>query len=95
MSQKEIARMGRDIIPLILLKEGEEGIIHSVSGGLGLIGRLASMGLTSGMRVKVVRNIGGPLIVTTNGTRIAIGRGQAQKIIVRRLTGGREKAEPA
>jgi ferrous iron transport protein A len=87
--------MGKDMIPLIFLQEGEEGIIHSVEGGLRLIGRLASMGITSGMRVKVVRNIGGPLIVTTNGTRIAIGRGQAHKIVVRRLTYGIAKAEPA
>jgi Fe2+ transport system protein FeoA len=84
--------MGIDIIPLISLHEGEEGIIQSVTGGVGLIGRLASMGLTSGMRVKVVRNIGGPLIVTTNGTRIAIGRGQSQKIAVRRLTAAKEEA---
>jgi len=87
-----MVRMGIDIIPLISLHEGEEGIIQSVTGGVGLIGRLASMGLTSGMRVKVVRNIGGPLIVTTNGTRIAIGRGQSQKIAVRRLTAAKEEA---
>jgi Fe2+ transport system protein FeoA len=86
--------MGKDIISLVLLKEGEEGIIHSVSGGLGLIGRLASMGITSGMKVKVVRNIRGPLIVTTNGTRIAIGRGQANKIGIRRLTAEKGKIEP-
>jgi len=85
--------MGGDIVPLILLKEGEEGIIYSVSGGLGLIGRLASMGIALGVRVKVLRNIGGPLIVIANGTRIAIGRGQSQKIVVRRLTAGKEKAE--
>lgn len=77
-----------DVIPLILLEEGEEAIIHSVTGSANLIGRLASLGLTSGIRVRIVRNIGGPLIVTTNGTRIAIGRGQAQKIGVRRLTSG-------
>lgn len=75
-----------DAIPLISLKEGEEAIIHVISGGPGLLGRLASLGLTSGMKVKIVRNINGPVIVTTNGTRIAIGRGQAQKIAVRRLT---------
>jgi len=84
--------MGIDIISLISLHEGEEGIIHSVTGGPGLIGRLASMGLTSGMRVKVVRNIGGPLIVTTNGIRIAIGRGQSQEIAVRRLTAAKKEA---
>jgi Fe2+ transport system protein FeoA len=87
--------MGGDLMPLILLKEGQEGIVHIVSGGLGLIGRLASLGITSGMRVKVVRNIGGPLIITTNGTRIAIGRGQAQKILIRRLAAGMVQAEIA
>ncbi len=84
--------MGDDLIALVLMKEGEEGIIHAVSGGAGLIGRLASLGLASGVRVRIVRNIGGPLIVTTNGTRIAIGRGQAQKIRVRRLTRGSDKS---
>ncbi len=87
--------MEREIIPLILLKEGEEGIVHLISGGLGFIGRLASMGITSGMRVKVLRNIGGPLIITTNGTRIAIGRGQAQKILIRHLSVDKEKSDSA
>jgi Fe2+ transport system protein FeoA len=87
--------MGNDLIPLIVLKEGEEGIVHMVSGGLGLIGRLASLGITSGMRVKVVRNIGGPLIITTNGTRIAIGRGQAQKIMIRPLAAVKVQADIA
>jgi Fe2+ transport system protein FeoA len=84
-----------DVVTLISLNEGEEGIIQMVSGGTGLIGRLASLGITSGVRVRIVRNIGGPLIVTTNGTRIAIGRGQAQKIGVRRLAAAGEKAESA
>lgn len=87
--------MIEDVIPLILLREGEEGIIHVISGGVGLIGRLASLGITAGVKVKIVRNIGGPLLVTTNGARIAIGRGQAQKIAVRRLAAGRKQAEPA
>jgi len=87
--------MTDDITPLISLREGEEGIIQLVSGGAGLIGRLASLGITSGVKVRIVRNIGGPLLVTTNGTRIAIGRGQAQKIGVRRLTAESKQAESA
>lgn len=84
-----------EVVPLVLLKEGEEGIIHVVSGGARLVGRLASLGLTSGMKVRIVRNIKGPLIVTTNGTRIAIGRGQAQKIAVRPLSAPGNKTKPA
>jgi Fe2+ transport system protein FeoA len=87
--------MGRDIVSLILVNEGEEVIIHSVLGGKGIIGRLASMGITSGIRIKVVRNIGGPVIITTNGARIAIGRGQAQKIAVRILSAEKGNAESA
>jgi Fe2+ transport system protein FeoA len=77
--------MDNDIVPLSLLGEGEEGIIHLISGGHKMVSRLASMGIISGTKIKVVRNIGGPLIVTINGSRIAIGRGQARKIAVRRL----------
>ncbi len=85
--------MIEDVVTLISLREGEEGIVQLISGGVGLIGRLASLGITSGVKVRMVRNIGGPLLVTTNGTRIAIGRGQAQKIGVRRLTAVNKQAE--
>ncbi len=87
--------MTDEVVSLVSLREGEEGVIQAVSGGPGLIGRLASLGITSGIKVRMVRNIGGPLIVTTNGTRIAIGRGQAQKIVVRRLTAGEEEDKTA
>ena len=87
--------MDGDIVSLILLKEGDEGIIHHVLGGNGIIGRLASMGITSGVRIKVVRNIGGPVIITANGTRIAIGRRQAQQIAVNISRAGKGNAGSA
>lgn len=77
--------MNIDLTPLITLKEGEEGIIHFISGGYGLISRLASMGIAPGTRVTVLRNSGGPLLLFTNGTRIAIGKGQSSKIMVSRI----------
>lgn len=72
----------KNLFPLISLDEGEEGIVHSISGGWGLTSRLAAMGIAPGSKVKILRNDRGPLLVVTNGTRIAIGRGQASKIIV-------------
>ncbi|MEW6569823.1 MAG: FeoA family protein [Nitrospirota bacterium] len=74
-----------DLLPLNSLREGEKGIIHFISGGYGLISRLASMGMAPGMQVTILRNSGGPLLVLTNGTRIAIGKGQSSKIMVSRI----------
>jgi len=47
--------------------------------------RLAALGFTPGAEVRVVRNQGrGPLIVSVLDTEVALGRGQAAHIIVRR-----------
>ena len=48
-----------------------------------LFNRLASMGLSAGKTVTIVRNSGeGPVIVDLDGSRIAVGRGMAEKIFV-------------
>ncbi|MDI6889328.1 MAG: FeoA family protein [Thermodesulfovibrionales bacterium] len=47
--------------------------------------RLAAMGIAPGIWLKVLRNNRGPLLVITNGTRIAIGRGQASRIMITRV----------
>lgn len=47
--------------------------------------RLASLGFTPGADVSMSQNYGrGPLIVTVRGTRVALGRMEAQKIFVER-----------
>jgi ferrous iron transport protein A len=52
---------------------------------------LAPLGFTPGARVEMVQNFGhGPVIVMVRGTRIALGRGEAQKIIVTPLAEGEE-----
>lgn len=43
------------------------------------------MGIAPGIWLKVLRNNRGPLLVITNGTRIAIGRGQASRIMITRV----------
>ncbi|HEX2997949.1 MAG TPA: FeoA family protein [Anaerolineales bacterium] len=49
--------------------------------------RLVSLGLTPGTEVSMSQNYGwGPLIVTVRGTRVALGRGEAAKILVERST---------
>jgi len=44
---------------------------------------MASLGLTEGSSVKVIQNFGrGPMIILVRDTRIALGRGEAEKIMV-------------
>ena len=70
-------------IPLASLAPNEAGIVQYLAGGRGLTSRLAILGFTSGARVNMVQNFGrGPIIVMVRDTRIALGRGEAQKIIV-------------
>ena len=62
-------------IPITFLKENEEGIIHSVSGGKAFNIRLAGMGVVPGIRVKVLRNRGGRMIVMASDTQACPGQG--------------------
>lgn len=46
---------------------------------------MLTLGFTPGTRVTVIQNYGhGPLIVRVRDTRVALGRGEAEKILVRR-----------
>ncbi len=74
--------MDREVFPLTLFKEGEEGFVYLLSGGEGFTSRLAGMGIIAGTRIKVLRNTGGQVIVLASDTRIALGKNQADKILV-------------
>ncbi|RJS73452.1 MAG: ferrous iron transport protein A [Candidatus Syntrophoarchaeum sp. WYZ-LMO15] len=77
----------KSAIPLGLLSEGEEGIIIAHRCGRGLRRRLLELGFTPSSRVRVVSSFPG-LIVDIKGSRIALGRGVAMKIIVSLNSGG-------
>jgi ferrous iron transport protein A len=72
-------------IPLTQLAAQEEGTVAALRGGHGFISRLATLGFTPGAPLMMVQNYGrGPLIVLVRDTRIALGRGEANHIMVRR-----------
>ena len=74
-----------DSVVLSALRSGERGTVLELAGGRGLLGRMASMGFTPGAEVTVVQNFGrGPIIAQVRGARIALGRGEAGRILVRR-----------
>jgi ferrous iron transport protein A len=73
------------VVPLNHLHPGERGIVQSLAGGRGLLGRMAALGFTPGVRLTMIQNFGhGPIIVRVRDTRVALGRGEAGKVLVRR-----------
>lgn len=68
---------------LALVEAGRRVCIVGLNAGQGLQGRLAAMGLVPGTQVEVIMNSArGPFIVSVRGSRIVLGRGMAQKIMV-------------
>lgn len=59
-----------------------EVTVRSIQCGEGCRARLASLGITPGVRIRVLRNAGGPLLLEVRGSRLALGRGIASKILV-------------
>ncbi len=82
----------RHAVPLASLRTGQTGTVTSIGAecgrgrgrGWGFEKRLIDMGLTPGTRVTVVRSapFHGPLEVLVRGSRLALGRGMAEKILV-------------
>ncbi|WP_457750456.1 FeoA family protein [Thermococcus sp.] len=74
------------IVPLSSLKPGEKGVVVDIRGGHNFRSRLVSVGLTPGVTVSVVESYGyGPIVLYVGGTRLAVGRGMASRILVRKL----------
>jgi Fe2+ transport system protein FeoA len=72
------------------LSVGEQATIEGCDAGHMLVSRLSALGFTPDAPVTMVQNFGyGPVIVSVRDTRIALGRGEAAKIRVRRTGGGR------
>jgi len=76
-----------DVISLTSLREGEIGVLAYSIGGLGLVRRLAEMGLTPGVKVEILRKgpLHGPLEIQVRGVSLALGRGVASRVFVKRL----------
>jgi Fe2+ transport system protein FeoA len=78
----------RSKVPLTKLKKGEVGTVASISSGHGRGGgfekRLMDMGLTPGTKITVVKSapFHGPFEIIVRGSRLALGRGMAERIFV-------------
>jgi len=72
-------------MPLILANKNTEYEVVRISSGHGSFAKLLEMGIMPGAKLKVVYNAKGPIIVSINGSRYALGKGLASKIVVREV----------
>ncbi|WP_227738502.1 FeoA family protein [Thermococcus paralvinellae] len=72
-------------VRLSQMREGERGVVVDIQGGVGARQRLLGLGITPGTRIWVIKSSApGPIIIAVGSSRIALGRGIADKIIIRR-----------
>ena len=70
-------------VPLAVIGSGKKVKLISVESGQGLRGRLTAMGLVPNIEFTVMNNgHPGPFIVKVRESKIALGRGMANKIMV-------------
>lgn len=70
------------MMPLLLAKPGEENMIRKVGGNSEVRAHLEDLGFVSGGMITIISTIGGNLIVNVKGSRVAISREMAGKIMV-------------
>jgi ferrous iron transport protein A len=70
-------------IPLSQTTAGQRVRVSQIDAGQSLTARLSAMGLTPGVPVDVITVSGGPIVLQVLGSRLALGRGMAKKVLVR------------
>ena len=67
---------------LATLKKGDSGKVKLIYAGRCATRRLYEMGFNIGAPIRIIKNDSGPVIVSINGNKIALGRGLAEKIML-------------
>lgn len=78
--------MKAKIVSLANLQAGESGKVYKFEGGERLYKKLDSLGIRKGKKIKKVSDmvLRGPITIQIeNSSTVAIGRGMAEKIMVR------------
>jgi len=73
-----------DSMPLSQLGPGELGRVMAIEGGHGIRQKLLLRGLFEGSIVRMI-SCYGPVTIEVDRNTVSIGRGMAQKVIVRRV----------
>lgn len=76
---------GQQVEPLSTIGTGCRGTVAALTGGHAFHSRIVSMGLTVGSAIEVIQRssgLAGPTLIATGNTRLAVGHGMAEKIMV-------------
>ena len=67
--------------PLLTLQVGRKGIVGKIVGGRSACKRLNELGLVPGAEIEMVNKIAnGPVMIRVKGSKLALGRGLANKV---------------
>ena len=69
------------MMPLTLANMGEENLIHRVGGNPEVKKHLEDLGFVAGGTVTVVAALGGNVIVSVKGTRVAVSKSMAARVV--------------
>jgi len=84
MSSKNKQTEQKRLRPLSTVGDGEKVKLVRIDAGRGLNSRLASMGLVPNVEITVVSNRQrGPFMISVKNSKMMLGRGMANKIMVR------------
>jgi Fe2+ transport system protein FeoA len=71
------------LVPLTTLTPGQRARLVRIEAGHQVVHRMSELGLTPGVELVVFqRNSRGPLLIAVRDTRLALGRGMADKVLV-------------
>ena len=77
------------MVPLSSIESGAVGVVQDLNGGRVFISRVAALGFTPGTEITMLQNYRrGPLIVVVRDTHVALGRGEAMKVLVEVVPNG-------
>ena len=85
--------MKKIVCPLAMAPVGQDLELDRIQGGEAVVHRLTALGLTPGVKIRIVQDGGGPLVLCVRESRIALGRRMALRIMVR-FTADEETLKP-
>ncbi len=81
-----------DVVPLSSVPAGSRVRLIKIQGGRWGCHRLTELGLTPGVELEVMQqNRHGPMLVVVRDTRLALGRGMADRVLVVPANGNRQE----